>query len=100
MPRTPRTKVDPDDLSAIAELIDSDGSISIDPVYGVGCVAAANDESRCYAMLVRRPAESFADLLKRLDAAIAEAVDTGIAVDEVNPPTPPPTPRPARRSRR
>ena len=100
MPSAPRTKTEQHDLPAIAELIDSDGSISIDPVDGIGCVATASDESQCYAMLVRRPEESLMDLLQRLDAAIADAVNTGEAVDEVNPPDPPPAPKPARRARR
>ena len=35
-------------------------------------------------MLVRRPEESFEDLLTRLDRAIADAVEDQIFVDEIN----------------
>lgn len=37
-------------------------------------------------MLQRRPGESLADLLQRLDAAIADAYENDIYIDEVNPP--------------
>jgi hypothetical protein len=37
-------------------------------------------------MLERRPGESLMALLQRLDTAIAEAYETGICTDEINPP--------------
>jgi hypothetical protein len=47
-------------------------------------------------MLVRRPDESLADLLQRLDAAIEDACENGVYIDEVNTP---PRSKPAGRSR-
>ena len=35
-------------------------------------------------MLVRRPGESLAELLQRLDAAIEDAYENGVYIDEVN----------------
>jgi hypothetical protein len=40
------------------------------------------------AALVRRPGESFTDLLQRLDIAIAKAVDHREFTDEINAPRP------------
>ena len=47
-------------------------------------------------MLQRRPGESLAELLQRLDAAIEDAYENGVYVDEVNTP---PRPKPSGRSR-
>jgi hypothetical protein len=47
-------------------------------------------------MLVRRPGESLAELLQRLDAAIEDAYENGVHIDEVNTP---PRSKPAGRSR-
>jgi hypothetical protein len=52
----------------------------------VRCAATAADEDQCLAMLVRRPNESLAKLLQRLDAAIADAYENNVFVDEINPP--------------
>lgn len=65
-------------------LIDDSGEITIGRVGHVRCAAAASDENQCLAMLVRRPDESFEDLLARLDGAIADAVEDQIFVDEIN----------------
>jgi hypothetical protein len=100
MPRATRRDINQGELPAIAALIQSDGSVSIDHIDGVGCVASACDNDQCYAMLVRRPEEPLMNLLRRLDSAITKAAATGITIDEVNPVTPSPAPEPPRRSRR
>lgn len=48
--------------------------------------AVAHDGHKTLAMLRRRPNESAASLLSRLDAAIATAQQTGSRVDEINDP--------------
>ena len=73
-------------LPHIAELISS-GSITIGVVRPVGCVAVANDEANCLAMLKRRDGETLAQLLVRLDLAVGKAFTEDIFTDEINPPT-------------
>jgi hypothetical protein len=82
------TKTAKDNLSLlhIAELISS-GAITIGVVRPVGCVAVANDEANCLAMLKRRDSETLAQLLVRLDLAVAKAFTDDIFTDEINPPT-------------
>ena len=72
-------------LSNIAELIGY-GQVTVGALRPVGCVAVANDEDNCLAMLVRRKGETLAQLLARLDLAIAKALTEDIFTDEVNPP--------------
>ncbi len=78
--------VDPSFLPNVAELIDY-GEITIGVVRPVGCVAVANDEHNCLAMLVRRDGETLVQLLTRLDCAIGKAFTDDIFTDEVNPPS-------------
>ena len=73
-------------LENIAELIDNGGQISIGRLAPIECAAVANDEHNCLAMLQRRPGETLQQLLERLDAAIALALDGEAFIDEVNPP--------------
>jgi hypothetical protein len=73
-------------LPHIAELISS-GTITIGVVRPVGCVAVANDEANCLAMLKRRDGETLARLLLRLDRAVGKAFTEDIFTDEINPPT-------------
>ena len=73
-------------LPHIAELISS-GSITIGVVRPVGCVAVANDEANCLAMLKRRDGETLAQLLVRLDLAVGKAFTEDIFTDEINPPS-------------
>ena len=73
-------------LPHLAELISS-GSITIGVVRPVGCVAVANDEANCLAMLKRSDRETLAQLLVRLDLAVGKAFTEDIFTDEVNPPT-------------
>ncbi len=63
----------PWELPHIAELI-KDGQFTVGVVRPVGrCVAIANDGENNLAMLVRRKGETLAQLLTRLDLAIAKA---------------------------
>ena len=77
-----------DELANIAALIDDGGQITIGEIDPIPCVAIANAEERCLAMLKRRSGESLHDLLVRLDAAIAKAWNEQILIDEINPPLP------------
>ena len=70
----------------IEALIDGRGDITIGRIGSVHCAATAADEDQCLAMLVRRPGESLPDLLRRLDAAIGDAYENSVYIDEVNAP--------------
>jgi hypothetical protein len=71
-------------LPSIEELMKY-GQITVGNVRPVGCVAVAHDGRQTVAMLLRREGETVAELLTRLDLAIAKACAEGIRVDEVNP---------------
>lgn len=73
-------------LANIEWLITGHGSITVGEVQPVDCVAAAADNDQCYAMLRRREGETLLELLHRLDQAIAAASESGVTIDEVNPP--------------
>lgn len=83
------------DLPNIESLVDGEGQITIGAIYPIRCVAIANDAHNSLAMLVRREGETLAQLLIRLDAAIAKAYDEDKFTDEVN--VPPPRQTPSRR---
>ena len=83
-------------LANIEFLIDGNGDITIGRVGRIPCVATAADEEQCLAMLQRRPGESLVELLQRLDAAIEDAYENSVYIDEVNAP---PRSKPAGRSR-
>ena len=72
-------------LPHIAEFIDY-GEITLGEMYPIGCVAVAADEHNSLAMLVRRKGETLAQLLTRLDQAIAKALEDDVFTDEINPP--------------
>jgi len=72
-------------LPHIDEFIDY-GEITLGEMYPIGCVAVAADEHNSLAMLVRREGETLAQLLTRLDQAIAKALEDDIFTDEINPP--------------
>ena len=76
-------KIDGLSLPNIEELIE-DGEITIGVIVPVGCVAIANDGHNSLAMLKRRPSESLASLLLRLDAAIELATGNDVFTDEIN----------------
>ena len=63
-----------------------EGGITLGVMSPVGCVAIAADQSDALAMLKRCSGESLSDLLLRLDAAIAYALDEGDFIDEINAP--------------
>jgi hypothetical protein len=74
-----------DTLNNIAALIDAGGEITLGHNDAVGkCIATATDDAQCLAMLVRRKRESLDALLRRLDAAIADAYENEHFIDEVN----------------
>lgn len=73
-------------LANIEFLIDGNGDITIGRSGPIPCIATAADEDQCLAMLVRRPGETLTDLLQRLDAAIEDAYENGVYIDEVNAP--------------
>jgi hypothetical protein len=73
-------------LPNIAELI-ADGEITVGVLRPIGCAATATDGHNCLAMLVRRRGETLAQLLTRLDLAIAKAWAEDIFTDEINPPS-------------
>jgi hypothetical protein len=75
-------------LENIEFLIDGHGDITIGVVGPVRCAATAADEDQCLAMLARRPGESLLELLQRLDAAIADAYENNVYIDEINTPLP------------
>jgi len=79
-------KAPPGALANIESLIDGDGDITIGRVGPIPCGATAADEDQCLAMLVRRPSESLMDLLQRLDAAIGDAYENNVYIDEINAP--------------
>ncbi|WP_435106800.1 hypothetical protein [Arhodomonas sp. AD133] len=71
-------------LPNIDTLLADDGHINIGHLDPVGQVAVATDEHNALAMLRRRPHESLADILLRLDAAIEAATEHGEFTDEIN----------------
>ena len=70
-------------LPNIADLI-SYGHITVGVLRPTGCVAVAHDGDHTLAMLLRRPDETMAELLARLDQAINKAVIEDIYTDEIN----------------
>jgi hypothetical protein len=74
------------DLPYIEETIEQGGiSIGIIPPV-TECVAVAHEGRNTLAMLVRRKGETLAQLLTRLDLAIARAHTDDVFTDEINPP--------------
>jgi hypothetical protein len=73
-------------LAHIEWLLAEHGSITLNDMPPMGCVAAAADNHTCYAMLARRRGETVLELLHRLDNAIATAAENNTTIDEINPP--------------
>ena len=71
-------------LPYIGELMQH-GQITLGNVHPVGCVAVAHDGRQTVSMLLLREGETVAQLLTRLDLAIAKAFTEGTRTDEVNP---------------
>jgi len=80
-------------LENIAALIDHGGQITLGAMEPIGCVAIANEDFGCLAMLQRRPGETLPQLLDRLNTAIALAWTTEELIDEINTPAPTTKPR-------
>ena len=72
------------DLPNLAALLADEGDINVGYLRPVGQVAIASDPHQPLAMLRRRPDESLAEVLQRLDAAVATAVECGEFTDEIN----------------
>jgi len=85
---SPAGAVEPGFFTNIAALIDRGGQITVGALEPIACVAIANDDDNCLAMLKRRPRETLRQLLERLDAAIELASSTDQFTDEINPPIP------------
>jgi hypothetical protein len=68
----------------IDTLVKGNGDITIGRVGPVRCAAVASDGDQMLAALVRRSRESLEDLLARLDAAIGDAWENDVFVDEIN----------------
>jgi hypothetical protein len=68
----------------IDALVKGSGDITIGRVGPVRCAAVASDGDQMLAALVRRPRESLDDLLTRLDAALGDAWENDVFVDEIN----------------
>jgi hypothetical protein len=75
-------------LPNIAALIDQGGQITLGALHPIKCVAVANDDYNCLAMLKRKPNKTLQRLLERLDAAIDLAWTKDQFTDEINPPFP------------
>lgn len=73
-------------LPHIADFIEH-GQIIVGIMQPAGCVAIAAEGRHSLAMLRRQKDESFAQLLTRLDLAIARAMADDIFTDEVNTPS-------------
>lgn len=74
----------PAQLQHIARVIEAGGQIMLGTLKPITAAAVAHDGHKALAMLRRRSNEPIADLLARLDAAIATAQSTGKRVDEIN----------------
>ncbi|RZU98205.1 hypothetical protein [Spiribacter vilamensis] len=72
------------DLPNLAALLADEGSINVGYLRPVGQVAIASDPHQALAMLRRRPDEPLAAVLRRLDAAVATALEHGEFTDEIN----------------
>jgi hypothetical protein len=78
LPLTP-----PDRWPHIATLLANGGHITVGCIPPINGAAIAADEHSLLATLVRRPGESFDDLLQRLDQAIGRALNEGIQTNEI-----------------
>lgn len=73
--------------SHIDAVIRAGGQIMMGNVAPIRDAAVAHDGKKTLVMLRKRSTESFADLLVRLNLAIATAQSTGQRVDEINTPS-------------
>ncbi len=76
---------DKDRWPHIAALLDSpEGHITLGHMPPIDGAAIAVDHQALLVSLVRRPNESFPELLQRLDEAIGKAVHEGTVTNEIN----------------
>ncbi len=68
----------------LQDLIDHKGAINIGQIAPISGAAVAMRGRQVHAMLRISVGESLAELLDRLDTAVAKAVDGGIPTDEIN----------------
>lgn len=69
---------------ALQFLVENEGSFVVGYVDPIPCAAIASDEHNMLAALQRRRGESLSNLLNRLDAAVAKAIEHEIYTDEIN----------------
>ena len=81
---TPTPTLNEPALAHIEAVLNAGGQVLFGTIAPVPGAAVAHDGKNTLAMLQRRPNESVAALLIRLDAAIATAWTTGSRVDEIN----------------
>ena len=70
--------------SNLQDLVNCDGEITVRYRASVGRVAVAMQERQVYALLRVDDGEPLPDILDRLDAAVAKAVEDEIYTDEIN----------------
>ena len=68
----------------LQDLIDCDGEITIGYVRPVGGVASATKREQVYAMLRVANHQPLPDILDRLDAAVARAIEDEIYTEAIN----------------
>lgn len=73
-------------MKHIEALIEDGGDITIGPIGGLPCVAAAADVHNAIAMIGRREGETLGALMRRLDRAVGRYYDYGETTDEINGP--------------
>lgn len=69
---------------SLQELLDGEGAINIGQVPPGYNAAVALEGRHAHAMLRIREGESLVEILDRLDAAVARAVEQGFSIDEIN----------------
>ena len=67
----------------ITELLANGGHITIGRVAHIDGAAIAADEHNVFATIVRRPKESFEELMGRLDQAVGRALSHGVHTNEL-----------------
>jgi hypothetical protein len=68
----------------IEAFIESGGNINIGRIAPIACAAIAADDHTMLAALVRRKAETFSELMARLDQAVDQALNHDAFTDEIN----------------
>ena len=71
-------------LEHLEALLDGEGEVHLGQTGPVEEGASASESRHDLALLARRRGESWADLLRRLDAAVGQVRDEGERIDEVN----------------